>query len=244
MSARGQLAALVSGQHRVTADGNPAEGTLADRGWQLGNVDPMKVRQAAVLMLFGTLDNRPSRYHADVVPDDLDVLLVQRADTLNAHPGQVAFPGGAIDPEDDGPIAAALREAVEETGLDPDGVEVLGQLPEIDLPVSNYQVTPVVGWWTKPSPVAVVDFGESAQVFRVPVADLLNPVNRRTAVVRRSGRTSRSAAFLVRDVVVWGFTGMLLDRLFTDLGWTVPWDAGREMPAPLPSVGGLRPRSG
>lgn len=229
MSARLQLAALVSGPGRPDRR-EDAE----DRLWQLGSLDPRTARRAAVLMLFGTLDDRPARYHATAVPDDLDVLLVQRADTLSAHPGQVAFPGGAIDPQDSGPVDAALREAVEETGLNPEGVEVLGQLPEIDLPVSNYAVTPVLAWWTMPSPVDVVDFGESAQVFRIPVADLLNPDNRRTAVVRRAGRTSRSAAFLVRDVVVWGFTGMLLDRLFVDLGWTVPWERTREIPAPLP----------
>ena len=80
-------------------------------------------RPAAVLILFGVLDALPSAHEAQdaAVSRDLDVLLLARATTLRAHPGQVAFPGGRLDPGDDGPVAAALREANEETGLDPAG---------------------------------------------------------------------------------------------------------------------------
>lgn len=192
-------------------------------------VDPAVARPAAVLVLFGVLDEHPAGFHSDAVPDDLDVLFVERATTLNSHPGQVAFPGGAVDESDADAVAAALREAHEETGLDPDGVRVLGTLPKVGLPISNFLVTPVLGWWDKPTPVDVVDKAESASVFRVPVADLLNPENRRTTVMARGGQVHRSPAFLVNGVVVWGFTAMILDDLFNQLGWTVPWDASREM---------------
>lgn len=183
-------------------------------------------------MLFGPLDDRPADFRTAAVQKVVDVLLVERAGGLSSHPGQVAFPGGRIDPDDAGVVDAALREAREETGLDTAGVEVLGVLPELPLAVSNHLVTPVLGWWATPSPVDVVDYGESARVFRVPVADLLNPANRSTAVARHGGSVIRTPAFRVDGVVVWGFTAVLLDRLFAALDWNIPWDADCEIPAP------------
>lgn len=208
---------------------------VGERGltWPGWPVPPPTARPAAVLVLFGALDARPAQHDSPAVPADLDVLLVGRATSLAHHPGQVSFPGGRIDPGDGGPVDAAVREAVEETGLRPDGVEVLGTLGELSVPVSNYRVTPVLAWWAVPSAVAVVDRGESAHVFRAPVADLLDPGNRRTSVVRRPGVTHRGPAFLVAPHVVWGFTAMVLDRLFDELGWTEPWDRSRTVPAPV-----------
>ncbi|MHA7261756.1 NUDIX hydrolase [Arthrobacter sp. TMN-37] len=201
--------------------------------WHLRILNPKKARRAAVLILFGTADDHLAPGHPASAAADLDLLLVQRADSLNHHPGQVAFPGGTIDPGDADERAAALREAQEETGLEPSGVEVLGALPEIGLPYSNFLVTPVLGWWILPTPVGVVDEGESAQVFRAPVRDLLNPANRRTVVVERAGFTSRSPAFVLPEATVWGFTGMVVSSLFDALGWTEPWDESKVIPPPV-----------
>lgn len=191
-------------------------------------------RAAAVLILFGVLDAAPSVHDAQdaAVSRDLDVLLLARAQTLRAHPGQVAFPGGRIDPGDAGPVDAALREAREETGLDPAGVDVLGTLPEVPLEYSRHLVTPVLGWWRHPSPVRVVDEAESSAVFRAPVADLLSAAHRGVTVIHRDGQEWRGPAFEVAGHVVWGFTGILLDSLFDRLGWTESWDRTRELPLP------------
>ncbi|WP_251450972.1 CoA pyrophosphatase [Microbacterium sp. Marseille-Q6648] len=194
-------------------------------------------RPAAVLILFGVLDALPSSHHAHErsVSRDLDVLLLARATTLRSHPGQVAFPGGRVD-GDESPVAAALREAQEETGLDPAGVDVLGAVEPVPLAYSRHLVTPVLAWWRHPSPVGVVDEAESSAVFRAPVADLLDPARRGVTVIRRDGREWRGPGFLVPRHdghgahLVWGFTGMLLNGLFDRLGWTEPWDQERELP--------------
>lgn len=219
MSARQDLTDLV----RRSENGDI---TAPNTAWAALTVDEAIARKAAILMLFGVLDNLPAASDRPLAAADLDVLLLERAHTLGSHPGQVAFPGGRLD-ADETPVAAALREAEEETGLDAAGVEVLGTLQELGLARSNFLVTPVLGWWASPSPVRVVDYGESAQVFRIPVRDLLDPANRVTATVSRDGRTFRSPAFAVNGVLVWGFTGIILDGLFEELGWAVPWDRTR-----------------
>ncbi|HZI98142.1 MAG TPA: CoA pyrophosphatase [Actinomycetales bacterium] len=168
------------------------------------------VREAAVLMLFGAGRD-----------DAGEVLLIERSKSMRSHPGQAAFPGGAVDPTDDGAVAAALREAAEETGLDPAGVEVLGTLPRLYLPPSGFAVTPVVAWWRTESPVGVADPREVARVDRVPLPALLDPLNRST-VRHPSGFVG--PAFGVGDLFVWGFTAGLLSRLLNLAGLEKPWD--------------------
>ncbi|MEU6279532.1 CoA pyrophosphatase [Streptomyces sp. NPDC047028] len=161
-----------------------------------------------------------------------ELLLMERAGSLRSHAGQPSFPGGALDPEDgdpqaDGPLRAALREAEEETGLDPAGVQLFGVLPRLYIPVSGFVVTPVLGWWREPIPVGVVDPNETARVFTVPVADLTDPANRATAI-HPSGY--RGPAFLVESTLVWGFTAGVIDRLLHFAGWERPWDRGKLVP--------------
>ncbi|HET9187694.1 MAG TPA: CoA pyrophosphatase [Acidothermaceae bacterium] len=166
-------------------------------------------RESAVLILFGEGPRGP------------DVLLIERSRDLKHHPGQAAFPGGGAEPEDDGPASTALREAVEETGLDPSGVEVLTLLPALWVPPSDNRVTPVLAWWREPSAVSAVDDTEVAAVARVPIAALVEPANR-FRVRHPSGHIG--AAFDVGELFVWGFTAGLLDRLLDIAGWALPWD--------------------
>lgn len=231
--ARSQLAALAQSADLLTRGRRGA--AIADPSTFVG------ARRAAVLILFGVLDRLASDHEAQAssVSRDLDVLLLLRAASLRTHPGQVAFPGGRLDQDDDGPVSTALREAEEETGLDPAGVEVLGMLGDLPLERSGHLVTPVLAWWRRPSPVRVVDVAESAEVFRAPVADLLDPANRGITAIHRDGVTLRGPAFLVRhhesEHLIWGFTAMVLNRLFDQLGWTESWDRKRELPLILPT---------
>ncbi len=174
-------------------------------------------RESAVLVLFGE------------GPDGPDLLLIQRASTVSSHAGQPAFPGGAVDDTDSDVVAAALREAEEETGLDPVGVTVFATLPALWLPPSGFVVTPVLGWWHAPSPVGVVDPGEVESVVRVPLSELLDPLNR-VSVRHPSGFVG--PAFDVRGLLVWGFTAGLISRLCALVGWERPWDSSVERALP------------
>lgn len=171
-------------------------------------------RASAVLMLLGQGPWGP------------DLLLTGRAATLRSHAGQPAFPGGRGEPGEDD-TATALREAQEETGLDPASVRPAALLPHVFLPPSRHLVRPVLGWWADPGPVAAVDLAETAVVARVPLTELADPANR-GVVVLRSGH--HGPAFAVADLLVWGFTGALVDVLLTLGGWAVPWDTGRVLP--------------
>ena len=113
-------------------------------------------RPGAVLILFGEGESGG------------ELLLTERAHHMRSHPGQVSFPGGSID-EGETPVQAALREAEEETGLDPAGVEVFGELPELWLPPSNFAVTPILGWWHEPTRVDVVDPDEVHDIYHVAI---------------------------------------------------------------------------
>ncbi len=179
-----------------------------------------EARKGAVLMLFGE------------GPEGPDVLLTERAHDMRSHPGQVSFPGGSIDETDLSPVAAALREAQEETGLDPEGVRVFATLPELWLPPSNFAVTTVLGWWQDPTCVDVVDPAEVNAVLRVPIEELLDPRHRVT-VVHPMGY--RSPGFLIGDskeLILWGFTAGLINKLFDHVGLTRPWDVSVEQTLP------------
>ena len=155
-----------------------------------------------------------------VLLQDTDVFLVQRSPLLRHHPGQIALPGGSIDAGDDGPIGAALRETQEETGIGPDQVEVLCALPPVLVPISSFVVTPVLAWAPSVQPAQVLETSEVLHTLRVPVDDLLDPAARATVWMGGHG----SSGFRVPTGWVWGFTGNLLDHLFTELGWTQDWD--------------------
>lgn len=174
-------------------------------------------RAAAVLALLGEGPAGP------------ELLFVERAATLRTHAGQIAFPGGAADAGDTDLAATALREAYEETGLDPSGVEVLGALPAVHVAVSGFDVTAVVGWWHTRSPVGVADPREVASVQVVAVDELAQP-DLRAQVRHPSGYVG--PAFEVQGLLIWGLTAHLVDGLLRLGGWDRPWDRARTVEIP------------
>jgi 8-oxo-dGTP pyrophosphatase MutT (NUDIX family) len=179
-----------------------------------------KKRDAAVLVLFSGPEDSPN----GELPDDADLLVTVRASTLRNHAGQAAFPGGAADPEDDGPVSTALREAREETGLDTTRLTPLVVLERMFIPPSGFHVVPVLAYSPDPGPVGVVDPSEAAIVARVPVRAFINPDNR--LMVYRQQNTSAFAgpAFLLNEMLVWGFTGQVISAMLDVAGWAEPWN--------------------
>lgn len=139
------------------------------------------------------------------------VILTVRPETMRQHPGQVSFPGGRIDPGDDGPIAAALREAEEEIGLPPAAVEVIG-VADLYRTITGFEVTPVIGI-VPPGLSLTAHPGEVADVFEAPLDFLLDPANQlqREAMFRGRMRTYYEIPYQGRQI--WGATAAMIVNL-------------------------------
>jgi 8-oxo-dGTP pyrophosphatase MutT (NUDIX family) len=177
-------------------------------------------RDAAVLVLFSGPADSPN----GGLPDDADLLVTVRASTLRHHAGQAAFPGGAADPGDDGPIFTAMREATEETGIDTSRLTPLATLEKMFIPPSGFHVVPVLAYSPDPGPVSVIDESETAVVARVPVRAFINPENRLMVYRRENTRRLAGPAFLLNEMLVWGFTGQVISAMLDVAGWTRPWN--------------------
>jgi 8-oxo-dGTP pyrophosphatase MutT (NUDIX family) len=144
-------------------------------------------------------------------PDGPSVLLTKRSSKLKHHPGQIAFPGGKVEPSDMGPVQAALREAHEEVGLPPENVHVIGTMP-IHETVTRFTVTPVLAL-IETDFTPIPEIGEVEEVFTVPLSHVTNPD--RFSVEGRHWRGTRRHYFTVPygPYYIWGATARILRGL-------------------------------
>ncbi|WP_425321117.1 CoA pyrophosphatase [Azospirillum doebereinerae] len=168
---------------------------------------PDALREAAVLV---PLVDRP---------DGPTVIFTQRTATLTAHAGQISFPGGRMEPEDDGPEDTALRETAEEIGLERGRIEIVGRL-DTYVTRTGFRVTPVVGVVTPPF-ILTPDPIEVAEVFEVPLSFILDPANPQRHSREFLGKPRFFYAFPYQQRYIWGATAGMLVNLRDVLGGTL-----------------------
>lgn len=189
--------------------GGPIEVAWRDHGDHLLNPDLMPIveglhlRDAAVLV--PVIDDE----------DGAKVIFTQRTATLRKHSGQIAFPGGAIDPDDVSPEEAAMREAEEEIGLAPMFVEPVGRLPHY-LAATGFRITPILsvvrrGFELKLNPQEV------DEVFEVPLSFLMNPENHQRGSRVWDGRERHFYHFPYQGHNIWGITASIVRTLYERL---------------------------
>jgi len=150
--------------------------------------------------------------------DELHTLFIRRQEHLMSHPGQIAFPGGGVEPEDASIEDSALRETHEEIGVPPDRIQVFGRLDEIET-VTGYRIAPVVGRIPYPFTFVLDDY-EVAETFVLPIARLRDPAVFREEHMEREGRKYPVYFYELDDRVIWGATAKILrqflHRVFDD----------------------------
>ncbi|PTD97157.1 CoA pyrophosphatase [Pseudothauera lacus] len=157
-----------------------------------------------------------------VVRDDaLTVMLTRRTEHLHHHPGQISFPGGRVEAHDSSVVMTALRETEEEIGLDPERIELLGELGDYHTG-TGFRVTPVVGLVHPPFELALDDF-EVAEAFEVPLSFVLDPANRERHRIEYQGRMREYYAIPWQGYFIWGATAGILVQMSRFVGL----DAGR-----------------
>ena len=196
----GELRAWIEHHLDPLEEGQSSEGASDfDLGANAFPNEPVELTPAAVLV--GLIEREYG----------FSVLLTRRADTLRRHTGQIALPGGKLDPEDADATAAALREAQEEVGLNPAQVEVLGTMPP-HRTVTNYAMIPVLALVHGPF-TPIPEPGEVEEVFTVPFAHIANPAHYR--IEGRIWRGARRSYYVAPwgPYYIWGATARVLHSL-------------------------------
>lgn len=184
------------------------------RGWQKRDVPP---QPAAIMILVFSADDAT-----------LHTVLTLRTAGLRGHSGQVSFPGGRPDPQDENLMATARRETCEEIGICGERLSLLGQLPRFYIPASHHDVCPIVAQH-EGKPVFRPNPGEVAEVFTFALEDLLQPRFKGVERRRMRGVDVRVPYYDVAGHIVWGATAMLLSELEGRLRQVLPQAALQEL---------------
>ena len=147
--------------------------------------------------------------------EGVSVLLTQRSDHLNDHPSQISFPGGRVEGGDENRVETALREAQEEIGLARNRIEIIGTLPDHEMP-SGFRISPVIGWIEPPFELKLDPF-EVAEAFEVPLAFVLDPANHQRRSFHFNGRHRDYLAMPYQGRYIWGATAGMLYSLYRQL---------------------------
>ena len=200
-------------QKLLTALSHGLPGTLAHKkmavpGRELLLPDHNNAKKAAVLILF---------YHR---LDHIFIAFIKRkTHEADHHSGQISFPGGKMEANDNYPVDTALREAMEEIGTS-DKIDILGHLSPLYIPVSNFYVAPVVGWHRDPFPNFNIQESEVDELLEIDLDLLLNPgaKTHKTIKVLSSVFLKEVPAYEIHGHIIWGATAMMLSELEWVLG--------------------------
>jgi 8-oxo-dGTP pyrophosphatase MutT (NUDIX family) len=176
-----------------------------------------RLRERLTARVRTVVDNPDARRAAVLVPligsqAAPDILFFERTHDVMEHKGEICFPGGSVEPHDDGPVAAALREAHEELAVPPHAVQIIGLLDDVETRVSNFTITPVVGF-IEGQPVLEPDPLEVARIILVPLARLLEPGVEATQVREHEGTRRLMYSYTFDGNRVWGATGRITRAL-------------------------------
>jgi 8-oxo-dGTP pyrophosphatase MutT (NUDIX family) len=175
--------------------------------WIDPRIDEIEIFRPAAVLIAITERERPG------------MLFLHRPSTMRAHAGQIAFPGGGIDPGEDA-VTAALREAHEELGIVPEKVRVIGET-DIYHTGSAYRITPVVGV-IPPDTQIYPNPAEVAQWFEAPLDFVLDPANHQIKTMDWNNRIHSYVEIDWQGHRIWGVTGAILSNLSRRLNWLVP----------------------
>lgn len=164
------------------------------------DLDKLKPRKSAVLILLYPKN------------DELYTTYILRPEYPGVHSGQIAFPGGKMEETDSNLEETALREAFEEVNINPQDVEVLGQLTELYVPPSNFLITPFVGYQSKP-PNFIPQISEVSKIIESPLSTLLNPQAIKDHTIPLATKKLKVKGFYFDEHIVWGATAMITKEL-------------------------------